>query len=429
VFALCLPCLVMAGFNVQALSFAGPAIVAEWGVPGSALGLVFGAGNLGILVGALVFSTLADRIGRKPVLVGVTLFFSAMTIATAFAASVPQLLWLRLLAGIGLGSVIPNATALIGEFSPARSRVTLMMCITVGFTAGAAGAGFIAAALMPAYGWPSVFLFGGVVPLVVAVAMRRGLPESLQFLAVRRRDLDTLRGWVRQLDPALPVDAATEFIVHEESRGGVPIVHLLRDGRALPTVLLWILNFTNLLNLYALGNWLPTVVARMGYPTQTAVLVGAILQVGGTVGAFGLAWLISKKGFMPILTATFAIATVSIAGIGYPGMSLPLLCVVVFVAGWCVVGGQPGINALAATFYPTYLRSTGVGWGLGVGRLGAIVGPVIGGEMMARQFTTPQLFLSAAVPALVSTVVMFGLRYAIGRGRGASPPPLVRELN
>jgi MFS transporter, AAHS family, 4-hydroxybenzoate transporter len=435
VFILCALCLIIDGFDVQAMGYVAPALVPDWKIDRSALGPVFSAANFGVLIGSLVFSTIADKIGRRPVLVGATLFFSAMTIATAYAQNINQLFWLRLIAGIGMGCIIPNATALVGEFSPAARRVTLMMTITVGFTAGAALGGFVAAWMIPQFGWRSVFLFGGAVPLVIGVAMLVSLPESLQFLAVRRRPstgaqgapsraegrrLDQLAKWLTRLDPTIRVDASTKYIANEESRGGVPFVHLFRDGRGLVTILLWVINFMNLLNLYSLSNWLPTVVASMGYDTRTAVLVGTLLQVGGTIGTFGLAWLIARGGFVPMLTMTFAIATISIFLIGSPGISLALLVVIVFIAGWCVVGGQPGMNALAATFYPTYLRTTGVGFALGIGRVGAIVGPYIGGRMMAAQFTNQQLFWAAAVPALVSTLTLVVLSFAM-KGKMAAP--------
>ena len=178
------------------------------------------AANFGVLLGSLVFSMVADKIGRRPVLIGATLFFSVMAIATAYAQNVPQLLWLRFIAGIGMGCIMPNATALIGEFSPKRSRVTFMMCITVGFTVGAALGGFVAAWMIPAFGWQSVFIFGGAVPLVIALAMIWGLPESLQFLAVSGRGRATLARWLRQLDPTIRVDASTQFVANEEGRDG-----------------------------------------------------------------------------------------------------------------------------------------------------------------------------------------------------------------
>jgi AAHS family 4-hydroxybenzoate transporter-like MFS transporter len=413
VFLLCMICLIMDGFDVQAMGYVAPAIVEDWGIPRAQLGGVFAAANFGVLLGSLVFSMVADKIGRRPVLIGATLFFSAMAIATAYAENVPQLLWLRFIAGIGMGCIMPNATALIGEFSPKRSRVTFMMCITVGFTVGAALGGFVAAWMIPAFGWQSVFIFGGAVPLVIALAMIWGLPESLQFLAVSGRGRETLARWLRQLDPTIRVDASTQFVANEEGRTGVPAVHLFRDGRGIVTVLIWTVNFMNLLVLYSLSNWLPTVVTGMGYTTQTAVLVGTVLQVGGTIGTFGLAWLIARGGFIPMLTATFAVATASIALIGQPGISLALLNVIVFVAGWAIIGGQPGINALSATYYPTYLRSTGVGWGLGIGRTGAIVGPYLGGTLLGLNWGPRELFLAAAVPALISTLTIIALSFTI----------------
>jgi AAHS family 4-hydroxybenzoate transporter-like MFS transporter len=415
-FGLCLLCLIMDGFDVQALGYVAPEIVREWKIQNAALGPVFGATNFGVLVGSLVFSMLADTIGRRPILVGATAFFGVMMLAAARAASVGELLALRFIAGIGLGCIIPNATALIGEYSPRRLRGQLMMVIGgVGFTGGAAIAGFIAAFLIPRFGWRSVLYFGGAVPLLIALAMLVWLPESLQFLVVRRRARANIARWLARIDPTVPSGPDVEFVVPEGNPEGVPVVHLFREGRGAVTILLWVVNFMNLLNLYFLASWLPTVVRDAGRSASTAVLAGTVLQVGGTIGTVGLAWLIGRRGFIPVLTTSFAVASVTIALIGLPGVSIALLFVLVFIAGWCVVGGQPGINALAGTFYPTSLRSTGVGWGLGVGRAGAIVGPVVGGEFLRRQWSTRDIFFAAAVPAFISTVALLALRIAMAR--------------
>ena len=413
VFTLCLLTLIIDGFDVQAMGFLIPALSADWNVEPAQFRTVLPAANFGVLIGSLVFSPLADKVGRRPVLVWATLWFAVMTLAAAFATNVTQLFWLRFIGGIGMGCIIPNATALIGEYSPAGRRVTLMMTITVGFTAGGAVAGFVARALIPAFGWQSVFLVGGTIPLVIAVAMYVGLPESLQFLAVRRRVHEVAR-WLKQLDPTLKVDGSTEYVTNEESKGGVPFVHLFRDNRSLVTLLLWVINFMNLLNLYSVTSWLPTVVNGMGYSANTAVLVGTVVWVGGTIGTFGLAWAISRWGFTRTLMLNYAVATLAIAMIGQPGVALAVLTLVVFVTGWCIVGGQPGMNAFAATFYPTYLRSTGVGWALGIGRVGAIVGPYIGGVMIGAKWTSQQLFWAAAVPAFISAVTLLVLTRVVG---------------
>jgi AAHS family 4-hydroxybenzoate transporter-like MFS transporter len=415
VFVLCLASLIMDGFDVQAMGYVAPAMFAEWKVPQPTLGPLLSIGHLGVMIGAIVFSMVADKIGRRPVLIYATLFFAALTVATAFAENVQQMMWLRFLAGLGLGCIVPNATALVGEFSPKRTRVAWVMCITMGFTLGAAIGGFVANALIPAFGWRSVFVFGGAVPLVVAVGMFLGLPESLQFLAVRRRKFDQLARWLTQIDPTLKVDAATQFASSETSKGGVPFWHLFREGRAFVTTLLWIVNFTNILVLYSLSGWLPTIFQNfMGYDRSTATLLATTVQVGGTVGAFGLAWLILRGGFTPMLALTFGVATISVAFIGHPGLSLPILYAIVFIAGWCIVGGQPGLNALSSSYYPTYLRSTGVGAGLGVGRLGAIVGPTLASVLVAQQWSPQQLLWAAAAPAFVSTLVALTLWSVIG---------------
>ncbi len=420
VFILCMISLIMDGFDVQAMGYVGPAVRAEMGLSPGQFGAILSATNVGVLIGSLGLSMVADKIGRRPVLIGATMFFAVLTLAAAFARNYQELLWLRFIGGIGMGCIIPNSTALVGEFSPKRSRVTLTMCITVGFTIGGALGGFVARWMIPAYGWRSVLIFGGAVPMVIALLMAWGLPESLQFLAVRRRRLDLLAKWLKQLDPRIQISAATEFVTRETSRGGMPFIHLFREGRAAATVLLWLVNFTNLLNLYFLSGWLTTVMTNMGYEQGTAVLIGTTLQVGGTIGTFGLAWLISKRGFVPMLTATFAVAAVSIAAIGMPGLSLTMLTVIVFIAGWCVVGGQPGVNTLAATYYPTYLRTTGIGWGLGIGRIGAIAGPMIGGLLLGLEWTTQQLFLAAAVPAVITTIAMFALRFVMKMPEGSA---------
>jgi AAHS family 4-hydroxybenzoate transporter-like MFS transporter len=246
------------------------------------------------------------------------------------------------------------------------------------------------------------------------------LPESLQFLAVRKRRLDQLGRWLKQLNPALRVDASTQYFTNETSREGAPLIHLFREGRAAVTLLLWVVNFMNILLLYTLANWLPTIVTGMGYDTNTGVLIGTLLQVGGTIGTFGLAWLIAKRGFLPMLTLSFLVATISIAFVGQPGVSLVVLALLVFVAGWCVVGGQPGLNALSASYYPTYLRATGVGWGLGIGRVGAIVGPYVTGVLLAQEWGWQQLFWAAAVPAGIAMVAMIALAATL-RAKGQVP--------
>jgi AAHS family 4-hydroxybenzoate transporter-like MFS transporter len=215
--------------------------------------------------------------------------------------------------------------------------------------------------------------------------------------------------WLRRIEPAVPISQETRYVVSEEAKEGVPIVHLFHEGRASGTVLLWTTQFLNLVNLYFLSTWLPTIAREAGLPVTRAVLVGTMFQTGGAIGSILLGWPIRRFGFFAVLTVCFLVASVSIGSIGRPGLSLALLFVVVFVAGFGILGGQGGVNALAATFYPTDLRSTGVGAALGVGRIGSIVGPTLA-ELMRPRWSTEQLFLAAAAPAMVSALVMLALR-------------------
>lgn len=414
-FVLCALCLIMDGFDVQAIGFVAPRLAEEWKISGAELGSVLSAALTGVLFGSILLSMLADRIGRRPVLIGACLFFSIVTLLTARVHTPGELLAIRFIAGIGLGSIMPNAMALVGEYCPPRVRVAAIVIVGTGFTAGAMVAGFVAFWLIPRFGWRSMFYVGGAVPLVIGALMFFLLPESLQFLALHGKDPEKLATWLKRVNPAVTVTKQTQFLVREVRQRGVPLVKLFEQGRGLGTILLWVVYFMNLLNLYFLSSWLPTVstplVKAAGVATSYASLVGTTLQAGGVLGAIVLGPLINRFGFVRVLTTGFTFACLAIGLIGQPGLSLALLFLVVFVAGLGIVGSQSALNALAATLYPTDLRSTGIGSGLGVGRLGSIVGPILAGQLISAHWTTRSLFLAAAVPALISAVVMIAMRW------------------
>ena len=401
--------LVMDGFDVQVMGYVAPALITEWRIDNQDLLPAIVAGLVGMFAGSMLFGMVGDRIGRRRVLLGATASFAVFTLACATAHTVTQLAVIRFVAGLGLGAILPNATALVGEFSPRRVRVASMMIVTNGFTIGAALGGFLASWVIPRAGWQTVFLVGGTVPLLLLAPMYIWLPESLQFLALRRNDSREITKWLKRINPAAAIDASARFVVREERFPGVPVVRLFGDGRGFGTTLIWAANFLNILNAYFVASWLPTVIRDSGYSISIGVLAGTSVQAGGALGTLLIAWIFRRIGFIPILTVCFAVEAAGLALIGEPSLSLPMLFVVTFLTGWGIFGGQPTLNALAATYYPTDLRSTGIGAALGVGRVGALVGPTVAAVMMSQQWSRQALFHAAAVPAVVATISVLAM--------------------
>jgi len=418
IFVLCFTCLLLDGFDAQAISYVASAVSQELHISRPEMGVVFSALPFGVLFGSLLSGMLADRIGRRPVLIGATAFFSLLTLLTARATSLEELRILRMISGLGIGAIMPNAMALVGEYSPKRSRVATMMIVSNGFTAGAAVAGVVAAWLLPRFGWRSVFYVGGLLPLILVIAMIAMLPESLQFMALRRPESGKLARWLAKIDVSVAsAGALLKFILPpEEKKSGIPFVALFQDGRAAGTALLWVINFMNLLNIYTLQNWIPTWATSAGYSQSTSALIGTMVQLGGAIGAFGLGWFVPKLGFIPVLATCSILACVNIAAIGQPFVTVTFLFVIVLIAGICVVGGQAAINSLSATYYPTHLRSTGIGAGLGVGRLGAILGPILGGIILER-WSGREFFLAAAIPPMIAAAALFAWPKLTKRGQ------------
>ena len=410
----CAAVLFVDGFDTQAIGYVAPAIARAWDLPRGALGPVFSASLFGLMLGALVFGPLADRVGRKRIIVLSTAAFGVGTLATLLADGTASLLAIRFLTGIGLGGAMPNAVALTAEYSPHRRRATMVMTMFCGFSVGAALGGLIAAALIPAFGWRSVFLVGGAAPLLLVPVLASSMPESVRFLALTGGADARIAGLLTALFPAQRFRPGTRFAVQEPRLPGMPVAHLFSGGRTGVTLLFWIVFFMSLLDLYFLSNWLPTVLNDLGASVSLAAAVGAMLQVGGVAGTVTLGRLIDRFSFRA-LALVYLLASLAVGAIGFTGHSVPLTAVAIFGAGFCIVGGQIAANALAATHYPTAVRSTGVGWALGVGRAGSIIGPLVGGALLARQWGAEHLFIAAAVPALCAAAAAAGLGLAVRR--------------
>jgi MFS transporter, AAHS family, 4-hydroxybenzoate transporter len=422
----CAAVLFLDGFDTQAIGYVAPALAKEWGLTKAALGPVFSAGLFGLMIGALLFGPLADRIGRKKIIIFSTLAFGIGTLATAFIHDVNSLLTIRFLTGLGLGGAMPNVVAMTSEFNPRRRRATMVMIMFCGFSVGAALGGFLAAGLIPHFGWRSVFVVGGIVPLLLVPVLALRLPESVRFLVLTGRAPDQVAQLLGWINPKASLSAATRFVVHEPELAGIPVLHLFRGGRTLATLLLWVVFFMSLLDLYFLSNWLPTVLNDLGASVSAAAAIGSMLQVGGIVGTFALGSIIDRFSFRALALVYF-VAVFAVGAIGHVGYSAILVTLAIFVAGFCIVGGQIAANALAAAFYPTAVRATGVGWALGIGRIGSIVGPLVGGVLLSLKWSAADVFMTAAGAALCAALAAFSLSRLAGMGgsgtNAADPSP------
>jgi len=411
----CAAVLFLDGLDTQAIGYVAPAVAREWGLSKVALGPVFSAGLFGLMIGALSFGPLADRLGRKKIIILSTVAFGIGALATAFVQDVAVLIVIRFFTGLGLGGAMPNAVALTSEFNPHRRRATMVMIMFCGFSIGAALGGLLAAALIPQYGWRSVFVAGGAAPLLLAPILALRLPESVRFLALTGRANTQVAQLLAVVYPHAPISAAARFVVDEPKLSGMPVKHLFKGGRTLATLLLWVVFFMSLLDLYFLSNWLPTVLNDLGASVSSAAVIGSMLQVGGVVGTFALGSVIDRFSFRALALVYF-IAVFAVGAIGQLGHSAALVTSAIFAAGFCIVGGQIAANALAANFYPTSVRATGVGWALGIGRVGSIIGPLIGGALMTAKWSTGELFMTAASAALCAALAAFALSRVVGPG-------------
>ena len=413
----CATVLLLDGFDTTAIGYVAPALAKEWHIGKAALGPVLSAGLFGLMIGALLFGPLADRIGRKKIIILSTLAFGIGTLITAFVNDVNTLVAVRVLTGLGLGGAMPNTVALTAEFSPHRRRATMVMVMFVGFSVGAALGGFLAAALIPHLGWRSVFVVGGAAPLLLAPILAWRLPDSVRFLALTGRANAGVAELLSRINAKVSHSAGTRFAVHEPALSGIPVQHLFTDDRTLATLLLWVVFFMSLLDLYFLSNWLPTVLNDLGASISVAAIIGSMFQVGGIVGTVVLGRIIDRFSFRALALVYF-IAVFAVGAIGQLGHSAIPVTIAIFVAGFCIVGGQIAANALAAGFYPTSVRATGVGWALGVGRVGSIVGPLVGGVLLGLKWSASEVFVVAATAALCAALAAFSLSRAGLGGSG-----------
>jgi AAHS family 4-hydroxybenzoate transporter-like MFS transporter len=409
IMTLCFLIVAVDGFDTAAIGFIAPAIRSEWSLSAAQLAPLFGAGLAGLMLGAFVFGPLADNFGRKTILMTSVGVFGLASLVSTYSPSLEVLVLLRFLTGLGLGGAMPNSVTLTSEYCPEGRRSFLVTTMFCGFTLGSALGGLAAAHIVSALGWRAVLFLGGVLPLVLLPVLWLALPESVRYLVMRGDHAERVRSALQRIAPHENL-AGVRFVLNDPRQEGFPVSRLFRNGLSRGTVFLWITFFMSLLVVYLLSSWLPTVINGTGMSLKQASLVTAMFQVGGTVGAIALGRFMDRFNPRLVLGASYALAAVFIALIGSSTGSPLLLVVAVFGTGVLLSGSQVGANALAAAFYPTGSRATGVSWASGVGRLGSVLGSMGGGALLSLNWGLPAMFVVVAIPALFAALGMLAMR-------------------
>ena len=427
VFALCFVIVLLDGFDTAAIGYLAPSLIKEWGVTKPMLGPVLSAALFGLAGGAFLSGVLADRFGRKGVLAVSVGVFGLASLASASAGSLDVLAALRFVTGLGLGAAMPNAVTLMSEFCPTRRRATMTNLMFCGFPLGAAFGGFLAAWMIPLFGWRSVLVLGGAAPLVLTLLLLALLPESVRFMVTRQQPVARIRAVLRGIvGPS--VEAVERFVMVEarpvtSSRGGLGQV--LSPAYRIGTLMLWITYFMGLVIFYALINWMPLLFKEAGIDAKTATMISALFPLGG-VAAVACGWLMDRFDSDRILAVLYALTAVSVWAIGQAVGQVGLLMGVVFVAGTFMNTAQSSMGSLAAAFYPTNGRATGVSWMLGVGRFGGIAGSLLVAQLTAMHAGLAGVFTVLAVPGAIAAVALC-IKRAADPARGQRDPVAARE--
>jgi MFS transporter, AAHS family, 4-hydroxybenzoate transporter len=404
--ALCFLVVTADGMDVAIMGFVAPSIIADWHISRSVFGLVMSAAPIGLVIGALAAGPASDRIGRKGVLITSVLLFGVFTIATAFTTSPMSMAILRVLTGIGLGAAMPNTTTLLSEYAPQRKRALLITIMFTGFNLGSALIGFAAGWLIPAHGWRAVLIFGGALPLVLIPLQIWLLPESARLLAVRGATSERI-GKVLGRVCGVKFKGDEVFISNEPPLPTKkPIGVLFSSGYGFMTAALWVTYFMGLLVIYLLTGWLPSLMKDAGLTVSAAANVTAMFQIGGTIGAILVGWIMDKTRPAPVISLAYVGGAVCVLGLAWIGALSSSLTVLVFLAGFCMSGAQTGLNAFAPSRYPTVARATGVSWMLGMGRFGSIFGSAIGGALLGMGWQFGAILAMLAVPAALAAIAV-----------------------
>lgn len=405
------------GFDVLAMAFAAPALAEDWQLPPDQLGMVFSAGVLGMTLGAMFLAPLTDRIGRRAMVVWAVFCMGLSMLATAWAPSLLPMVILRVITGLTIGAMLASLTSQVSEFFPDRLRNMAVGIMLAGYPLGATLGGFLAAALIPEHGWQGVFVAGGIMTLALLPLILLLMPESPHFLMQRRPAQALVR--LNAVLARLGTPPLQQMPAEEGEPAPAHVRSLLDGDLRRPTLLLWTSFFLCFGTLYFLLSWIPKLLVDSGLPLEQAIHAGIAFNLGGAAGNIGVAWAASHFGlqrgiFLFNVVAALGMLLFALAPLGIG----PLLALTALI-GLFQQGGFVGFYMVAARIYPAEIRTTGVGWGIGLGRFGAVIAPYLAGLLIAVGWGIPVLFVLFSLPLMLGGLIVFTIR-SPGLGHGGT---------
>lgn len=415
--------LLVDGFNTQVIGYIAPQIAKTMHLGRDELAWVLSADKVGLLIGYLFVAPLSGRFGHKRVAIACILCFGLLAWITTVSGTAPELFVFRLLTGIGLGGALPSGVALTGEYFPKSRRSTSITFIYCGLSFGQLSAGEVANALLQPFGWQGALWAGGGLALLLAATLTALMPESLEYLVNRGGKPETAGRILARIDRNLRFDGSTKLVSGERNNDRLTIWQLLpqlfRSNRTFGTLVIWFALGMNLTVNTSLQVWLTKILVDSGFAQHTAIIATEASFLAGIIGAFIIGPLMDRFGAYRVITGLFMVGGLFslMLGLSLSWEAAALIAASSFGSGFCTSGVQKGGNALCVYFYPTALRSTGLGWGLGIGRIGAIIGPLMVGYLLTGGWSSATVFAATAVPMALGAIAVA----AMGRVYGDSP--------
>ena len=404
VIGLCALVAMLDGLDLQSIGLAAPAMGAQLHIAPQAFGMVFSAALAGLALGAFLLGPVADRVGRKRVLVAATFCFGVFTLATAYAGSLPELLTCRFLTGFGLGGAMPSFISLGSEYVAKARRTAVVSLLWAGFPLGGVVGGLLGSRIIPAYGWQSIFLVGGVLPILLSIILAIALPESVSFLVATGKSRDRIGRTLRRIFPDVTTTGETRFELVRESAPRATVLELFGSGRAAGTLLLWASFFFAFMILVTNSAWSPILLRRVGIAAEQSALALALFNFGSLFGSAAAGMLLNRFGILRVLPPTLVLGALAYAMVGWSAPSFGSVMMAEGLFGLLLGCASSGLIALSAIYYPVAIRSTGVGWATGMGRLGSFVGPLAVGQMVGAQWDVPAVFAVLGGSVLIGAV-------------------------